>query len=159
MAHSLERFRSNLELVDRVFGLVRGYLSGQTDEAARRLPRLFARDAVFVPSSALASGSVGPYRGAEQILEFLDATRSQWSRFEIHADELMEVPPNRVVALAHTSAMRADGRGYAGSIGQVWELRGGRVVAITSFQNPAHALEHAGVEPSRLTDPSSLGET
>jgi ketosteroid isomerase-like protein len=151
----MERFDSNLDLVRRVYALVQAYLTGSREEAVRRLPYLVARDATLVPSSALPSGSIGPYRGAEGVLEWLAAVREQWSRFEVEAEELVDVPPERVVVVARTSASRADGRGYAGRIGQVWELRNGRVGAVTSFHNPANALERAGLEPGRLTGRSS----
>ena len=143
----MERFRTNVDVVDRIYSLARDYLSGDA-EALRRIPPLFARDAELLPSSALASGSVGPYRGAEGMLEWLEAVRAQWASFDIHVDELIDVPPDRVLAVGHSSAGNADGRGYAGAMGQVWELRNCRVIAVTSFQNQARAFEHAGIEPS-----------
>jgi ketosteroid isomerase-like protein len=146
---------SNVEVVRRGSTLIREYLSGETDAAERRLPHLFSRDAVLVPSSALPSGSVGPYHGPEGVLSWLAAVRARWSRFEIHGAQFVEAPPDKVVVLAQASARRPDGRGYAGTFGEVWELCNGRVVAATAFQSQVLALEHAGLEPGRLAGRAS----
>jgi hypothetical protein len=135
----------NVEVVKRVYALVAEYLEGRTDSIDEEIARLISPALVLTPSSALSSGSIGPYRGIEGFFEWLEGVRSQWASFEMQAVRFAEAPPDRVVMLGRNVASRSGGQGYAVSVGHLWTLDGGAVVAITAYESQAQALEEAGL--------------
>lgn len=140
--------RSNVEIVRRVYDLDRRYLQGEREPVINGLHELVRPDAVVSPSSALPSGSIGPYYGPEGILGFWDAVMETWSSFDLIPDELYDAPPDMVVALCRVVARRKDGRGFAGRVAHVWRLRDGAVIESLSFQSADRAFAHAGLSPA-----------
>ena len=134
-----------MDIVRRVYDLDRRYLQGERDPVIRGLHELVRPDAAVSPSSALPSGSVGPYYGADGILQFWDAVMENWSSFDLVPVEVVDAPPDRVVAVCHVVARRRDGRGFAGEVAHVWRVRDGRVAEALSFQSPERAFAHAGL--------------
>jgi len=102
-----------------------------------------------MPSSALASGDAGPFRGRRAVLGQFAGIAQRWTDFEIIADEYVDVPPSTVVLLGKVRAKRGDGEGYAVEIGIVNRLANARIVSIHSYQSKRRALEEAGAS-SRL---------
>jgi len=150
--------RPDVEVVRGIYNAVRDYLRGDREGAGRRLEELIAPSASMVPSSALASGSVGPSRGAQGMVALLSEAQERWSMFEPVADEFIFASPDTVVVLGRVSASRPGGQGYAVTVGQLWQLDGHMVVAMHSFQSQDRALEAAGVTrgesaPRRSEDP------
>jgi ketosteroid isomerase-like protein len=139
--------RSNVEVVRRVYALVADYLDGRGEGTERALGSLLSPELVLTPSSALSSGTIGPYRGLDGFMEWLNGVREQWASFDMHADEYLESPPDAVVMLGRNVASRPGEQGYAVAVGHVWRFRGGLVTAITAFESQSRALEEAGLEP------------
>jgi ketosteroid isomerase-like protein len=142
--------RSNVEVVRQVYTLVADYLEGHGGHIEQAIPSLLSPELVLTPSSALSSGSIGPYRGLDGFVEWLNGVREQWTSFEMHADEYVESHPDAVVMLGRNIASRPGEQGYAVAVGHVWRFRDGLVVAITAFESQARALEEVGLGPEGL---------
>jgi ketosteroid isomerase-like protein len=142
--------RSNVEVVRKVYALVGDYLDGRGDDMEQALTSLLSPEIVLTPSSALSSGSIGPYRGLDGFMEWLNGVREQWASFEMQADEYVESRPDAVVMLGRNIASRPGEQGYAVAVGHVWRFRDGLVAAITAFESQARALEEAGLDPGQL---------
>jgi hypothetical protein len=97
-----------------------------------------------VPSSALASGNAGPYRGPDGLIEQQRDVAGRWHEFDIAPDDFVEVPPDTVVMLGKASARRGDGSGYAMELGIVSRFENGLIVEIHAYQSKRRALEAAG---------------
>jgi ketosteroid isomerase-like protein len=134
----------NLDAVKRFLEAARDSIGGESGPFEEALEELCASDIVMVPSSALASGDVGPFRGREGVLEYQEAVGRRWGEFRIDVEEYVDVPPNTVVVLGKVAARRDDGSGYATELGLVNHLRDGKIVAIHSYQSKRRALEEAG---------------
>jgi ketosteroid isomerase-like protein len=143
--------RDNVEIVRRVFEAGRQYIRGERGPFEGAVRELVAEDAVVLPSSALASGTTGPFRGREEIIRQQDAVASLWPSFDFLADEVDEVRPDTVVVIGKVTASREDGVGYAAEIGMVWRLEDGLIVSVHSYEGKRRALEEAGAPalPSR----------
>jgi ketosteroid isomerase-like protein len=142
-------FGSNAELVRHVYDVVRRYLHGERESSAQELHELVHPGAPVMPSSALPSGSIGPYYGPAGMMEFWDAVRENWTSFELTPDEIVDAPPDTVVAICRVVASRDDGRGFAVQVAHVWRIAEGRVAGSMSFQSPDQAFENAGLKRSR----------
>jgi len=142
--------RSNVEVVRRVYALVADYLEGRSEDIEHALPSLLSPELVLTPSSALSSGSIGPYRGLDGFMEWLNGVRELWASFEMQADEYLEPSPDAVVMLGRNVASRPGEQGYAVAVGHVWRFHDGLVTAITAFESHARALEEVGSDPGEL---------
>jgi ketosteroid isomerase-like protein len=145
----------NVDAVRRLFEAGRDYVNGEREPFEAALSDLCARDVVFVPSSALASGSAGPFRGRESVLRHQQAVTRRWPEFEVIADDYVDVPPSTVVVLGKVAARRGDGSGYASEIGLVNRLEDGQIVSIHSYESKRRALDEAGageLDPRRGSD-------
>jgi ketosteroid isomerase-like protein len=136
--------RGNVEAVQRVFETGREYLNGDHEPFEQAVRELCAPDIVVVPSSALASGSVGPFRGRDSILRRQAAVASRWAEFDIITEDYVEVPPSTVVMLGKVAARRGDGSGYAAEVGVVNRLEDGQIVSMHSYESKSRALDEAG---------------
>lgn len=145
----------NAEVVKRVYALVGEYLEGRAESISEEVARFISPDLVLTPSSALSSGSIGPYRGLGGFFEWLEGVRRQWTTFEMRADRFVEAPPDLVVMLGRNVASRPGGQGYAVSVGHLWRLDCGVVLAITAHESQAQALEEAGLDPAGLAPPAA----
>jgi ketosteroid isomerase-like protein len=134
----------NVETVQRVFEAGRDYIRGDRDGFREAVRELCREDIVAVPSSALASGSAGPFRGREGVLRQQEAIASLWPDFDMLVDDFVDVPPSTVVILGKVAASRANGVGYAVELGMVWRVEGGQIVSVHSFESKRRALEEAG---------------
>jgi ketosteroid isomerase-like protein len=142
--------RSNVEVVRRVYALVADYLGGRGDGIEQAIPSLRSPELVLTPSSALSSGSIGPYRGLDGFMQWLNGVREQWASFEMQADDYVESRPDAVVMLGRNVASRPGEQGYAVAVGHVWRFRDGLVTAITAFESQARALEEVGFDRDEL---------
>lgn len=134
----------NVGVVRRFFEAATGYIRGQRGPFEAALEELCAVDIVVVPSSALASGDSGPFRGFESLLRQQEEVARQWPDFDVMVDEYVDLPPNTVVLLGKVAARRGDGSGYAVEIGIVTRFEEGRIASIHSYESKRRALEEAG---------------
>jgi hypothetical protein len=142
-------FHSNVELVRHVYDVVGRYLHGERESAASELREVVYPGAAVMPSSALPSGSIGPYYGPEGMMEFWDAVRENWTTFELTPEELVDAPPDTVVAVCRVVASGEDRRGFAVQVAHVWQIEEGKVAGSTSFQSPDLAFANAGLTRPR----------
>ena len=140
----MDRDGRNLHAVQRVIETGQDCIRGERGPFEDAVAEFCASDIVVAPSSALASGDVGPYRGREMLLEHHRAVGRRWEVFRIEVEEYVDVPPSTVVVLGKVAARREDGSGYAMEIGIVNHLRDGRIVSMHSYQSKRRALEQAG---------------
>src|SRR5690242_18826341 len=99
--------------VRRLFETGRRFVNGDRAPFEEAVRELCAPELVVVPSSALASGNAGPYRGPEGLIAQQSDVAGRWHEFDIAPDEFVEVPPDIVVMLGKATARRGDGSGYA----------------------------------------------
>jgi len=59
---------SNVEIVRRVFGTGRDFIRGERGPFEEAVKQLVSEDVVVMPSSALASGTAGPFRGQAGVI-------------------------------------------------------------------------------------------
>jgi ketosteroid isomerase-like protein len=145
----------HVEIVRRVFEASReAYLSGERAPFEAAVREAYSPDAVIVPSSALASGSAGPYYGREGVVGQQDAVAARWPDFELIPEEYVDVPPDTVVVLGKVAARRGKGSGYAVEIGCVIRFEDGLIVSLHSYEGRRRALEAAGVTESAAPDRS-----
>jgi ketosteroid isomerase-like protein len=137
--------RRNLDLVRRLFEASQDYLRGERAPFEAAVEELCSAEILLVPSSGLASGDPGPYRGRESLIRQQAAVRERWAGFEVTPDDYVEVPPSTVVMLGKLAARRGDGSGYATEVGIVYRLEDGQIVEMHSYQSKRRALEEAGI--------------
>ncbi|HKN94608.1 MAG TPA: nuclear transport factor 2 family protein [Thermoleophilaceae bacterium] len=144
------RFRGVMEgseriaAVRRIFESGQDYIRGDREEFEAAVAEHCAPDVVVVPSSALASGHIGPFRGHDGVLWQQEAVGRRWADFRLTIDDYVEVPPNIVVLLGRVRARRGDGSGYAVELGIINRFEDGRITSIHSYQSKQRALEEAG---------------
>ena len=129
--------RENVELVRRAFEkFARGDFSD---------PEVFDPDVRIVWLDALAAGkpeSVGLDDASAITAQWLEP----WDRATLTAERVIDAGDQVVViavwrARGKTSAVETEWRH-----GEVWTIRDGRAINVTSYLDPAEALEAAGVE-------------
>jgi ketosteroid isomerase-like protein len=147
----MEGSAPNLDLIRRVYELGRRYLEGDRQPLKSAVADLFAPDVEVVPSSALASGTVGPYKGHDGIRRWMADIGQTWDQFETRDEHWLEVPPDRVVVLGTIVAGRPAQHGYAVKVGWIWTVSDGRVIGMHSYETYARALDEAGV-PEEISD-------
>jgi ketosteroid isomerase-like protein len=135
-----------VEAVRRVVETAQDFIRGAREPFEEALEELTTEDLLVVPSSALASGDSGPFRGRDSLVHQQEEVARQWPEFELIVDEYLDVPPNTVVTLGKVAARRGDGSGYAVEVGVVSRFEDGRIASMHSYESKRRALEDAGVE-------------
>jgi hypothetical protein len=133
-----------VDAVRRIFESGQEYIRGRPEEFEAAVAEHCASDIFVVPSSALASGNVGPFRGHEAVLRQQEAVGRRWADFSLMVDDYVYVPPDTVVLLGRVRARRGDGSGYAVELGIINRFEDGRIASIHSYQSKQRALEEAG---------------
>ena len=111
------------------------------------LTELTDSDWVFDFSRAIGPQK-GVYRGHDEIAQFAAATAEAFERFHLSPIEFLVGPADQIVVRHHLSAR---GRGSGVELDRVpdatllWELRDGKVIKTTLYNNRAEALAAAGL--------------
>jgi hypothetical protein len=113
----------NVQIVRWLFEAFRSYARGELASLEPTLRELCSSDILVGPSSALASGNVGPFRGQEEMLRVQADVAARWPDFDVIAEEYVDLPPSAVLVLGKVRARREDGSGYAVEIGWISWLR------------------------------------
>jgi ketosteroid isomerase-like protein len=135
--------QENVEIVQGIVdafqtGLERGDPGVAWDLAA------VAADAEWVPDPELPGPA--PSRGREGFVEFMRTWTEDFERWTFRVQRLIDAGDNRVVALAHQSALgKGSGVPVELHFGQIYELEAGQVVRIRNYTDRAAALEAAGL--------------
>jgi ketosteroid isomerase-like protein len=105
---------------------------------------LVAPDSELLPAPEIEGAVV--YRGPEGFVEFMRRWTEDFENWTVRLERLIEAPDGRVVALSHQSAI---GKGSGAPVdldyGAVFELRGGILVRLRLYLDPAQALEAPGL--------------
>lgn len=124
--------QENLEVVRRAFATFNA-------RAVDDLVGLSDPDSEWLPFRAQLEGMV--YRGHEGIRQWVRDMDDDWEAFRIDPVEFHD-RDDRIVVIGHVQALgRTSGVGVDSEAGFLFELRGGRIVRVVSYSDPAAALE------------------
>ena len=120
---------------------------GYEEFAAGRLAEYMER--VAHPEFELDMSNWGPaaytYRGRDGFRSFLRALDRLWERFDIEPERFVG-GDDRVVAIIRVAARgRESGVEVSAQYANMWTFRGGKVIRAEWFDDPAKALEAAGL--------------
>ena len=128
----------NVEIVRTVAA---AWARGDIDE----IERWIAPDAELRPLRAQLEGIT--YRGHEGLRRLWDDLNTDWDQLELPVEQMRD-GGEVVLALGRLTARgRASGVELDVPIGQVWELRDGKVVRMEAYSEPADAVRAAGFDP------------
>jgi ketosteroid isomerase-like protein len=129
--------QENVEVVRRFYD---AYNRRAVDELATLVNPDFAFRSVFVA----VEGRV--YRGADGFSPYFADLAAAWEEFWLEVQDIRDAGDDRVLGL-----MQVHGRGGTSgvevdpNIAAVFQLRDGRVSGLSTFMDPAEALEAAGL--------------
>jgi ketosteroid isomerase-like protein len=105
---------------------------------------VLADDVEWIPTRSFP----GPnsYRGRDGVSEFMRTWAEDFGDLSFDIEQLIDAPDDRVVALIHQRASgQASGVPVEMDLAAVYDLKGGRVIRIRNYLEPAEALEAAGL--------------
>jgi ketosteroid isomerase-like protein len=95
-----------------------------------------------------AAGSDRVYRGHDGIRAVLAESRRRWKSITVTSDEIVEIDPVTIVAIARLTAFDHSGaRVHDGPLAWMVEFDGGRLLRATYFPTPTDALQAAQRRP------------
>jgi ketosteroid isomerase-like protein len=95
------------------------------------------------------------WHGREGFAEFVQTWTEDFEGWSIRAERPIDAGGDRVVALTLQSATgRHSGVPVEMNLGQIYELKGGRMIRVRNYFSHAEALEAAGMKGVR--DPASI---
>ena len=105
---------------------------------------LVAADSELLPAPEIEGPVV--YRGRDGFVDFMGRWTEDFEEFRVRLERVIEAPGDRVVALAHQSAV-GKGSGVPVDLhyGAIFELEDGVLVRLRLFLDPVQALEAAGL--------------
>lgn len=103
-----------------------------------------AEDCELFPLRAQLEGT--SYRGHEGVRRFYEDLNADWENLRLPYDEVREVGDSVVVFARLVARGRTSGVDLDVPIGQLWELRDGRIQRLRAFSEPEDALRAARVE-------------
>jgi ketosteroid isomerase-like protein len=93
------------------------------------------------------------WRGREEFAEFVRTWTEDFDGWSLRAERLIDAGGDRVVALALQSATgKHSGVPVEMNLGQIYDLRDGRMVRVTNYFSHAEALEAAGLSGPTSAD-------
>jgi ketosteroid isomerase-like protein len=134
--------QENVEVVRRIF-------EGFQEAIERGDPAAWIADTVpddyeWIVPGEFAGRSV--WRGREGFAEFVQTWTEDFEGWSIRAERLIDAGGDRVVALTLQSATgRHSGVPVEMNLGQIYELKGGRMIRVRNYFSHAEALEAAGL--------------
>jgi ketosteroid isomerase-like protein len=124
--------------------IIRSVLDSWAAGDVETIVAAMAEDCELFPLRAQLEGT--SYRGHEGVRRFYEDLNADWENLRLPYDEVREVG-DRVVVFARLVARgRTSGVDLDVPIGQLWDLRDGRVVGLRAFTEPEDALRAAGAE-------------
>ena len=88
----------------------------------------------------------GEYRGAAGFQRWLEDWAEPWSEFSLEPEQYLDAGDQVVAVLRMTATGKASGVTVARQDAMVCTMRDGRMVRLDYYNNPAQALEQAGLE-------------
>jgi ketosteroid isomerase-like protein len=135
--------QENVEIVRRLFEEFQAGIE-QGDPGAAFDSDAVADDYEWITSNPFEGRTVR--RGREEFVEFLRTFTDEFEDWSVRVERLIDAGDDRVVGLVHQSATgKGSGAPVEWQFGQVWELKDGRVIRTRNYDNPAEALEAAGL--------------
>jgi ketosteroid isomerase-like protein len=133
----------NVEVVRRLFAAFQAAWD-RDDPGAMFDSGAVAADAEWIPFR----GFPGPqsYRGRDGFIEFWRTWTEDFEDWSVALERLVDAGDDRVVVLLHQTATgKESGVPVELHFGQVHDLEAGRVVRMRNYDDPAEALEAAGL--------------
>jgi len=130
----------DIELVKKAYA---AFASGDIDAAVAAI----ADDVVWIEPDEFPNG--GRHDGREAVRDYLQKSRAMWT--ELHSTVDVRRVGGRLVAIHSVSGTLADGTPRENSVGDVYVVRDGVVVAMTAYATPEEALASAGEPAHRPT--------
>ena len=135
--------------------LIEGYFGGQREAWDAAVPELLTPDVEIIPSSALASGTAVPYSGHSGARLWLAEVAAEWPSFRTHPQQLVDLPPDKVLVLGMVVGEGQGARGYATLAGCLCTLRSGRLSMLQHFSSHAEPLRELGLPETRAVRPGA----
>ena len=85
------------------------------------------------------------YHGHEGVREFWRDWTGTWDDFDFELEEAVDAGDDVLVRVRQVGKGRESGAPVALSFGQIWTLRGGKVIRFRAFPTFEEALEAAGL--------------
>jgi ketosteroid isomerase-like protein len=134
--------QENVELVRRIFERFQAGMR-HDDAAAWFDPEAVADDFEWIVQAPLDGRSV--WRGADGFVEFIRTWTEQFDEWSLRVERLIDAGDDRVVVLTSQSATgKGSGVPVEMKLGQVCELKAGRLLRVRNYLSQAAALEAAG---------------
>jgi ketosteroid isomerase-like protein len=86
----------------------------------------------------------GTYRGRDELREFMETITDAWEEYVVEAEEILQAPDGRVLAVERWHARGRDGIEFDFELTDVYEFRDDLIVRIVGFRDRADALAMAG---------------
>jgi ketosteroid isomerase-like protein len=136
--------QENMEVVRRLFEVFQADMARGDPGALLDRPEAFADDFEWIVPTPLDGKSV--WRGREGFVEFVRTWTEQFQGWSLQVEQLIDAGKDKVVVLTRQTATgKESGVPVELSLGQVWELEGGRVIRARNYFSHAEALEAAGL--------------
>jgi ketosteroid isomerase-like protein len=136
--------KENVEIVRSAY---EGFLAGMEhgDPGGAFDAGVFAEDFEWIPDPEFTvEGEV--FVGREGFIAFVRMWTEQFEDWSFEVERVIDAGDDRVVALTHQSGTGAEsGVPVELDLGQVWELRGGRLARTRNYLTHAKALEAVGL--------------
>jgi ketosteroid isomerase-like protein len=135
--------QENVEIVRQLFEEFQAGME-QGDPGAGFDSHAIADDHEWITSNPFEGRTV--WRGREGFVEFIRTFTNEFEDWSVRAERWIDAGDNGVVALLHQWATgKGSGAAVEWQMGQVVELKDGRVVRTRNYPNHAEALEAAGL--------------
>lgn len=122
--------------------IIRSVLDAWAAGDVEAIVAAMAEDCELFPLRAQLEGT--SYRGHEGVRSFYEDLNADWENLRLPYDEVREVGDSVVVFARLVARGRTSGVDLDVPIGQLWDLRDGRVVRLRAFTEPEDALRAAG---------------
>jgi ketosteroid isomerase-like protein len=105
----------------------------------------FAHPAVELHPALTELDVRGTYRGRDELREFMETITDAWEEYVVEAEQTLEAPDGRVLAVERWHARGRDGIEFNFELIDIYEFREDLIVRIVGFRDRAAALEAAGL--------------
>ncbi len=124
--------------------IIRSVLDAWAAGDVETIVAAMAEECELVPLRAQLEGT--SYRGHDGVRRFYEDLNTDWEDLRLPYDEVREIGDSVVVFARLVARGRTSGVNLDVPIGQLWELRDGKILTLRAFSEPEDALRAAGAE-------------